>query len=190
VPVAVAGGHTFVSLTANGGDHTCGLAMGGAVYCWGADYDGQLGNGAGGTVRCFFTLHCSRVPLAVAGGLTFTSVRAGGTSTCGTTQAMALYCWGGNGAGELGIGNATGPKICDLGASLQQPVYACSPTPVAVRSDLRFISFSVGIAHTCAIASTSATYCWGGNYSGQLGINDPVSIWPRARLVVALPAGS
>ncbi|MCI0438181.1 MAG: RCC1 repeat-containing protein, partial [Chloroflexi bacterium] len=44
VPVPVASAGEFVSL-ALGWAHTCGLSPGGAGYCWGADFDGQLGNG-------------------------------------------------------------------------------------------------------------------------------------------------
>ncbi|HVO35011.1 MAG TPA: hypothetical protein VMT21_05565, partial [Gemmatimonadales bacterium] len=42
-PVAVAGGLTFASLTA-GRYHTCGLTRGGAAYCWGYNYYGELGD--------------------------------------------------------------------------------------------------------------------------------------------------
>ena len=41
-PMAVEGGLTFVSLSA-GGDHACGIANSGLVYCWGANESGQLG---------------------------------------------------------------------------------------------------------------------------------------------------
>ncbi len=45
-PVAapVSGGLTFVSLSA-GGASTCGVTPGGAIYCWGANASGQLGDG-------------------------------------------------------------------------------------------------------------------------------------------------
>ena len=45
-PVAapVSGGLSFVSLSA-GGAHTCGVTPSGAIYCWGANGSGQLGDG-------------------------------------------------------------------------------------------------------------------------------------------------
>jgi alpha-tubulin suppressor-like RCC1 family protein len=43
-PTAVAGGLSFVDLSA-GDSHTCGFASGGAAYCWGANYAGQVGDG-------------------------------------------------------------------------------------------------------------------------------------------------
>jgi alpha-tubulin suppressor-like RCC1 family protein len=47
VPVPVAGGLTFVAISA-GSLHTCGLTSAGAVYCWGDDTWGELGDGREG----------------------------------------------------------------------------------------------------------------------------------------------
>lgn len=46
IPVAVAGGHRFVSLAA-GAYHSCGLKSNEEVWCWGAGTEGQLGHGGG-----------------------------------------------------------------------------------------------------------------------------------------------
>ncbi len=43
-PVAVSGGHTFVSASA-GGQHSCGITTSGVAYCWGYNIHGQLGDG-------------------------------------------------------------------------------------------------------------------------------------------------
>lgn len=58
-PVAVAGGHRFVSLVA-GRWHTCGMRADGAVYCWGGNLSGQLGSGS-------FDPVASHVPALVIG---------------------------------------------------------------------------------------------------------------------------
>jgi alpha-tubulin suppressor-like RCC1 family protein len=89
---------TLVSLVA-GGEHTCGLTAAGAAYCWGSNSNGQLGNGTiGGTF----------IPAGpVSGGLTFVSLSAGGSYTCGVTPSGAIYCWGANASGQLGDGTQT-----------------------------------------------------------------------------------
>ena len=56
-PVAVAGGHTFASLSPFL-FHTCGLTTGGAAYCWGSNSNGALGEGS---------TTSSTVPVRVAG---------------------------------------------------------------------------------------------------------------------------
>jgi alpha-tubulin suppressor-like RCC1 family protein len=104
VPVAVAGGLTFSSVS-GGHDHSCGLTPAGAAYCWGSNNveggapTGQLGNNS--TTN-------SLVPVAVVGGLTFSSVSSGGFHSCGLTTGGLAYCWGVNYRGELGNGSTVG----------------------------------------------------------------------------------
>lgn len=47
-PLRVVGGHQFVAVGAASGlgDHTCALAPDGTAFCWGANVEGQLGNGS------------------------------------------------------------------------------------------------------------------------------------------------
>jgi alpha-tubulin suppressor-like RCC1 family protein len=118
-PVAVAGGQTFTRISASTGTasvdpetlaawkllgkgHTCGLTTGGAVFCWGDNFDLQLGRGpftgANGT---------SSTPVAVVqgarpAGVTFTSISTGSRHSCGVTSDGAAYCWGSSVFGALG----------------------------------------------------------------------------------------
>lgn len=48
MPVAVSGGITFQSVSV-AGNHVCGLEITGVAYCWGRNFQGQLGNGNLGT---------------------------------------------------------------------------------------------------------------------------------------------
>lgn len=95
---------TFTDLAASN-QHFCALTTTGQAQCFGQNSGGQLGNGT--------TSNSSTAFVNVSGGLTFTSIAAGGTSahTCGVTTTRAVYCWGNNSAGELGIGTRTSSNV-------------------------------------------------------------------------------
>src|SRR5439155_5913141 len=100
-PIPVAGGLIFTQVSA-GWEHSCGVTTGGSAYCWGLNDSGQLGNDSTSTIcgaleapeppRLRYP--CGRVPRLVEGGLTFTSVQAGGHFTCGLAVTGDAYCWG------------------------------------------------------------------------------------------------
>src|SRR3989454_3013724 len=102
IPAAVAGGLTFAAVSASTGSFTCGLTPGGAAYCWGANDVGMLGTGSSGR---------SSVPVAVAGGHSFSALSTGYDHTCARTANGTAYCWGGNQFGQLGTGPAGGPPF-------------------------------------------------------------------------------
>jgi alpha-tubulin suppressor-like RCC1 family protein len=159
VPVLVSqgarpSGVTFSSISA-GDYHACGLGSDGSGYCWGGNEYGQLGNGNTGTD--------SNVPVLVSqgarpSGVTFSSISAGSSHTCAVGSNGEGYCWGDNGSGQLGNGNTgTGSNVPVLVSQGARP------------SGVTFSSISAGGSHTCAIGSDGNGYCWGYNYSGQLG---------------------
>jgi alpha-tubulin suppressor-like RCC1 family protein len=146
-PTPVNGNLTFVAVGA-GSSHTCGVATGGIVYCWGNNDNGQLGNANGigeGNLP-------QPTPTAVQGVPPLASLAAGGHFTCGLTSAGAAWCWGDNHFGQLA---GTTDVI--------------SSTPVEVPGGLLFVSLGAGGGHTCGLVSQGFLYCWGGNLSGQLG---------------------
>ena len=185
-PSGVIGGLQFVQISA-GGDHTCGIAVGGAAYCWGSNAHGQLGTGAVGG-------GASSVPVPVAGGLTFIRISASqGTDTttsrgaqldttitatdtiitkkgekrdgfghtCGLTTAGAVYCWGDDSDLQLGRGPQSGGN-------------GTSGVPVQVLGgelpgNVTFTTVSAGTRHTCAVGSDGNAYCWGSDVFGPLG---------------------
>jgi alpha-tubulin suppressor-like RCC1 family protein len=84
----------------------------------------------------------------------YTAVSVGDGYACGIRTTYALYCWGANGSGQLGIGSLTSQDL-----------------PAAVTGGAGWTAVSAGTQHTCAIRRTTNTlYCWGSNGSGELGV--------------------
>lgn len=125
--------------------HYCGLTTRGVLRCDGVDYFGALGY-----------RHPSRNNKTVPTSLRFESVVAGQSHTCGLTASGTAYCWGGNDAGQTGIGSRTD--------SVKRPT--------AVVGGHRFRMITAGSRHTCGITVQGRTLCWGANTYGALG-RDP-----------------
>ncbi len=153
----VAGGLTFTQL-ALGLGNSCGLDPAGTAYCWGSSV--ALGNTeaplsseeeCGYTVPPFYA-SCSHVPVAVAGGHSFSQIAAGQGHICGLTPAGEVYCWGANELGELGTGDT---------------VYGATPVSVPLDEPASFIT--LGSRFSCALAISGQAYCWGEGSAGQIG---------------------
>ena len=108
--------------------------------------------------------------------VTYSSLSAGGRSTCGTTVDNVLVCWGYNGEGQLGIGQPPAGS---------GPVFAV-PQPAAATGNLTFRQASVDLYHGCAITLTSLGYCWGVNHDGRLGTNNTQPSNAPVRVVTPL----
>lgn len=95
-PVQVSGLTGGVVAIAAGERHACALLSTGAVKCWGANSEGELGDG---------TTTNSNVPVDVIGlGAKVKAVSAGTGSTCVMIAVDDLRCFGTNYYGELGNG--------------------------------------------------------------------------------------
>lgn len=137
---------TVLRFIGAGDDHTCGLDTTGSVLCWGSNEYGQLGDGSGSD---------SNLPVSIdaPSGATFVTLVVGTDHNCALTDAEELYCWGGNGDGQLGDGTKTD-----------------RPTPILIASPgAAFRQVSPGAYHTCAVTTGHEAYCWGGNGDGQIG---------------------
>jgi hypothetical protein len=140
-PIALATGQL-----AAGYAHSC-VVTGGPVKCWGANNDGQLGNG---------TINETPVPgvvdvVGLAGGIR--AIAAGAFHTCALTSAGGVKCWGDNLYGQLGDG---------MGADRSTPADV-----VGLSSGVTAIS--LGWSHSCALTSAGGVKCWGNNPFGGLG---------------------
>lgn len=162
-------GKTFLSISV-GEDHACAVASDHQAYCWGADYDHQLGNIPGGESH-------TAVAVYTGGTLNGKTVKYMSTSsrhTCVIASDDKAYCWGDNGYGGLGNNDdssSAAPVAVDMSGAI---------------SGKTIKSIAVGTYHTCAIASDGQAYCWGWNNYGQLGNNTiPVNSLVPAPIVTA-----
>ncbi len=78
--------------------HTCAHGSDDELYCWGANADGQLGDGTN-------TSRPTPVAVQAPAGVMLSGVSAGlGAHTCAHGSDGKVYCWGHNGSGQLGDG--------------------------------------------------------------------------------------
>jgi alpha-tubulin suppressor-like RCC1 family protein len=100
--------------------------------------------------------------------LNFTALSLGNSHTCGLTAEGAVYCWGDNQSGLLGLGVTESPDRCLSGDT------PCSTLPLPVSGGLSFASIGASALHTCGLTPAGAAYCWGSNAYAQLGIGTVV----------------
>ncbi|NLB13454.1 MAG: RCC1 repeat-containing protein, partial [Gammaproteobacteria bacterium] len=125
--------------------HSSAVTGSGAVYCWGSNEYGQLGDGSS----------MDRVtPVQVTGlGSGMQAVSVGRDHSCALSQGGAVWCWGRNSFGQLGDGTA---------------VQRFSPVPVSnLSSGVQAIA--VGGSFSCALNASGGVLCWGANSFGSLG---------------------
>lgn len=115
-PRAIAASFTFKSISY--GTAMCGITSANALYCWGNNATGTLGQGNN-------SAGSSTTPLVVSSGKTFSAVDA---SDAGTTCAIATdgtgSCWGYNFNGQVGDGttvNKFSPVVISGGLTYRAP---------------------------------------------------------------------
>jgi alpha-tubulin suppressor-like RCC1 family protein len=144
------GGWASVS---TGESHACATRTNGTLWCWGWGDYGQLGIGD----IDFETLPVQEVTPARGG---WASVTTGYAHTCATRVNRALWCWGYNTDGELGLGFYSQ----GLGGEKGYP-YPDQVTAPATG----WLTVKAGESHTCGIRTGGSLWCTGDNSNGQLG---------------------
>lgn len=179
--------------------HTCGIDASDVLYCWGANFDAQLGNGTSGSYLP------NPFPYAVSGGsIHFKKVAAGAYHTCAVSAANPTYCWGLSGivdnttralqlvptalpmppntspiqqevitAGDdHACGTIWGRVVCwglNGSGQLGDGTTTANAYETLIQSSLPFIAVQAGTASTCGLTVGRRVYCWGDNSHGQLG---------------------
>jgi alpha-tubulin suppressor-like RCC1 family protein len=148
-PVAnIPAGVSFTQV-APGRYHTCARASSGAVYCWGANGTGALGDG---------TTTQQPNPTRVLSINNAAAVTANFESTCALDGDVAK-CWGADAYGALGrptAGDRAFPMpVLEDGTTATKPMSGVS-------------SLAMGNLFGCSVRSGSVA-CWGWNHIGQTG---------------------
>jgi alpha-tubulin suppressor-like RCC1 family protein/serine/threonine protein kinase len=159
-PLLVSALRSRVAALAVGWQHSCAIDADAALWCWGRNTSGQLGDG---------TTVDRHAPVRIGGSMRFIAVAAGGTHSCAVSDDGGVWCWGKNSSGQLGTG-ATEDALA----------------PVRVDVPGSFVAVTTGASHTCARMRGGSLYCWGRNVYGQLGDGSTVD---RARPVPVSIAG-
>ncbi|HQR18044.1 MAG TPA: DUF4214 domain-containing protein [Gemmatimonadales bacterium] len=145
-PVDVPGLPAQVDAITAGGGHNCVHTTPGALYCWGRNDWGQLGDG---------TSTNRTAPVAVAGlSGSVAQAAAGGYHTCALMADATVQCWGINELGELGVG--------------PPPYQRSSPADVPGLSGPA-AAVTAGFRFNCVRLADGTVQCWGANGGGQLG---------------------
>jgi alpha-tubulin suppressor-like RCC1 family protein len=147
-----------------GDAHSCVVTTAGAVWCWGANESGQLGDG---------TTVPRALPGAVFGLDDAIAVVAGGAFTCALRAEHTVTSWGKNATGELAQGAPGAPALF----------------PLAVPGLVEVERMTAADRHACAATRDGELYCWGSNSQGELGDATSTDRAAPTRVATRQPGG-
>jgi hypothetical protein len=164
-----------VLAVSTGFQHTCAVTTSGAVFCWGGNVGGILGDG---------TTEERAAPTAVKGARrNFVAVSAGYGNTCAVKDDGSVWCWGGTFYEPFQIAGDFEGSVQSIGVGLQAAAVDAEGTlwtwpvdenpqeaenaPTAL--DTGFVAVFAGRLHSCATKPDGSLWCWGRNEFGQLG---------------------
>ncbi len=150
VPIAIGGGiNDWISIS-TGWRHACGIRANGHLYCWGRNWDGQLGIGTTTGVIGGPASVGVHSPTETSGAsCSWSQVSASSSVTCGIQTDGRLYCWGRDSDSNMIV----------------------EPTEVSGgHTDWIYVdSRSAGGCGIRGIGGAGSAYCWGNNPEGELG---------------------
>jgi alpha-tubulin suppressor-like RCC1 family protein len=141
------GSHRIVGVS-SGANHALAIAANGAVFSWGANGAGQLGNGSTSAIP-----YARRIDMLR--GLSGVQVACGARHSLVLTSTNDVLAFGANESGQVGIDSND----------------AREPTPnvISAFAPLNVIAVAAGGANSMALTDAGAVYTFGANESCQLG---------------------
>ncbi|MCL2379708.1 MAG: hypothetical protein FWC81_02835 [Coriobacteriia bacterium] len=170
VPATNVSGDEWISVTA-GSDYTLALRDDGTLWSWGAGANGRLGNGIAAVhaVPTFMQISPAKVQPTSNNANTWITASAGGSHALALCADNALWAFGLNSSGQLGVGDIIQRLIptkvlmpnADTGGQNADPI-----TPGDT------MQISAGANHSLAVYTDGSLWAWGQNSQGQLGLGD------------------
>jgi hypothetical protein len=148
------------------------LTSTGAIYDWGENLNGDLGNGTSSN-----NLDPAPAPVRVSlpPGIVATAIASSDDVNFALTSTGVVYGWGYGGADGLGNGTTTSSDV---------PEKVGLPAGVVATA----ISAEAGLTEVMALTATGTVYAWGLNLNGVLG-NGTTTGSSDVPVQVSLPAG-
>ncbi|XP_055779860.1 probable E3 ubiquitin-protein ligase HERC3 isoform X2 [Salvelinus fontinalis] len=139
-----------VTQVACGDQHSISLTQDGQVFTWGQNTSGQLGLGWGEPSAM------SPKPLKSLSGIPLVQITAGGDHSFALSLSGAVFGWGKNTTGQLGLGDTTNRH---------------APAPVDCLNLKKTVLISCGGEHTAVLTKGGVVFTFGSGRYGQLGHN-------------------
>ncbi|KTF74001.1 hypothetical protein cypCar_00039178, partial [Cyprinus carpio] len=139
-----------IAQVACGNCHSLALARGGQIFSWGQNKYGQLGLGMQGAGVS------SPQVLQSLQGVPFAQISAGGAHSFGLTLSGAVFGWGRNKFGQLGLSDNDD---------------RCFPALLKTLRSQRVVYISCGEDHTAVLTKEGGVFTFGAGGYGQLGHN-------------------
>jgi alpha-tubulin suppressor-like RCC1 family protein len=157
-PVVVSAASNIVAIAA-GSDYSLALKSDGTILAWGANFNGQLGDG---------TTNEQHTPVAVSSASNIVAIAAGSYHSLALKSDGTMLSWGLDSDGQLGDG-----------------AFNEQNAPAAVSGANNIVAIAAGFYHSLALKSDGTMLSWGNDDYGQLGDDAAFS---RKSLPVAVNA--
>jgi alpha-tubulin suppressor-like RCC1 family protein len=170
----------------DGHAHSCAV-RGGSVWCWGANDDGQLGDG---------TRETRPTPARALGLHDAVAVTLGSQHTCALDRAGAVWCWGrslGRAPARVAVrplAEIAGGRNADCGVDSSGEAWCwgdafhgeLGPRPAGDRGDPGSVpdlpplhGLTFGFQHVCGVDDRARAICWGNDDWGGVGRSEGAS---------------
>jgi alpha-tubulin suppressor-like RCC1 family protein len=171
VPVRVGKDNDWVAVAA-GDHHSIAMKRDGALWAWGYNAFGQLGDGSADDAHS---------PVLVQGGNDWAAFAAGDYHTIARKRDGSIWTWGLNKRGQLGLGATPvkdKPRPFRVGDDKWLVIQAGSVAhvlrdayvPTRVGTDNDWTAVAAGGYFSAALKRDGSLWMWGDNRYGQIGI--------------------